>query len=383
MNVCLAPSSVLSCPTLGGHAWVYGNWSLGFQANGCHVVWLERFKPDVGEEAARHQLLSLRACLDMMGVHAPIALLLTHEQRDRLRGVKAEIERWTVPFADVAADTDLLLNFYYELEPEILTRFRVTALVDIDPGLLQFWIHQKQLNVARHDLYFTTGETVGAPDSRIPDCGLAWQYTPPVVDLGAWPVVPGKADSRYTTVSTWWADWEVLGERTFSNEKRTSFLEYVDVPAETSCSLELALYMLESETEQRDREVLRGKGWSLQDPSSICATPHDYRRYIQSSRGEFSCAKPSCMLLSNAWVSDRTLCYLSSGKPAIVQYTGRSRILPDGEGLFRFRTPREAVRALEQVEADYERQSRLARSLVEECFAANTVAARLLDRALG
>src|SRR2546422_6136899 len=35
--------------------------------------------------------------------------------------------------------------------------------------------------------------------------------------------------------------------------------------------------------------------------------------YIQRSRGEFSCAKASCMEFQNAWVSDRTVCYLASG----------------------------------------------------------------------
>src|SRR5947199_7750161 len=28
--------------------------------------------------------------------------------------------------------------------------------------------------------------------------------------------------------------------------------------------------------------------------------------------------------LRNAWVSDRTLCYLASGKPAVIQHTGAS-----------------------------------------------------------
>jgi hypothetical protein len=67
---------------------------------------------------------------------------------------------------------------------------------------------------------------------------------------------------------------------------------------------------------------------------------------VRSSRGEFSCAKPAYVLFDTAWVSDRTLCYLASGKPAVVQYTGPSRFLPDGEGLFRFRTFDEAARSL-------------------------------------
>ena len=85
--------------------------------------------------------------------------------------------------------------------------------------------------------------------------------------------------------------------------------------------------------------------------------------------------------LANAWISDRTLCYLASGKPAVVQHTGKSRFLPDAAGLFRFRNLDEAAGALSAVESDYERHSRLARELAEE-FDARHVVARVLERAL-
>ena len=64
------------------------------------------------------------------------------------------------------------------------------------------------------------------------------------------------------------------------------------------------------------------------------------------SRGEFSWAKASCMKFQNAWVSDRSLCYLASGKPVVVQHTGPSSFLPDGEGMFRFRRSADAAQAL-------------------------------------
>src|SRR5207249_2697750 len=82
---------------------------------------------------------------------------------------------------------DLLLNFHYAISPDLLARFRRTALVDIDPGLLQFWTSRGQLNVPRHDLYFTTGETIGQRGSKIPDCGLDWIHIRPPVCLERWP----------------------------------------------------------------------------------------------------------------------------------------------------------------------------------------------------
>jgi hypothetical protein len=120
----------------------------------------------------------------------------------------------------------------------------------------------------------------------------------------------------------------------------------------------------------------------VRDAWEVCSTPDDYRSYIQGSRAEFSCAKPSCALLANAWISDRTLCYLASAKPAVVEHTGASRFLPEAEGLLRFRDMDEAVAKIEAVEADYDRHSRLARELAEEHFDGEKVLRRVLELAL-
>ena len=98
--------------------------------------------------------------------------------------------------------------------------------------------------------------------------------------------------------------------------------------------------------EQRD---LESRGWRIRQSREVAATPELYQSYIQHSRGEFSCAKRSCMKFQNGWVSDRTLCYLASGKPVVVQDTGPSAFLPNGEGMFRFSTIRDVVRALEVI----------------------------------
>ena len=88
------------------------------------------------------------------------------------------------------------------------------------------------------------------------------------------------------------------------------------------------------------------------------------------------------MKLQNAWVSDRTACYLASGKPAVVQHTGPSAYLPDGEGLFRFRTVEEAAAALDAINTDYERHCRAAREIAATYFDAERVVAQILSEAL-
>jgi hypothetical protein len=106
-----------------------------------------------------------------------------------------------------------------------------------------------------------------------------------------------------------------------------------------------------------------------------------YQSYVQRSRGEFSCVKPSCIKFQNGWVSDRTLCYLASGKPAVVQHTGPSSLLPNGEGMFRFTTVQEAADALAAVNADYSRHCRAAREIAEAYFDTGRVLPALLSHA--
>jgi hypothetical protein len=89
------------------------------------------------------------------------------------------------------------------------------------------------------------------------------------------------------------------------------------------------------------------------------------------------------MKFQNAWVSDRSLCYLASGKPVIVQNTGPSEILPDAEGMFRFNTIDEALSAIDAMNADYKKHCLAARELAAAYFDAEKVLASLLDLAIG
>ena len=72
---------------------------------------------------------------------------------------------------DAAAGADLLLEFPYDTPLHVVKRFRRSALLDIDPGLSQAWISKGRIRLTPHDVYFTTGETVGQAGTRIPDLG--------------------------------------------------------------------------------------------------------------------------------------------------------------------------------------------------------------------
>jgi len=374
LTVCLAPANTMAYPTGGGHLWVYLHWALALRALGCRVIWLEVLDPEKPLEATKGNVAALRERLDGYGLAESLALCSPNGAPPP-RDLAARVLD-----LEAAAEADLLINLWHSLPAAVVRRFRRSALIDTDPGLLQVWITLGSVRVAPHDLYFTIGETVGTAAARFPDCGLRWLYTPPPVFLPEWPVIPPDGAAPYTTVAHWWGgDFEFNGV-TYCNEKRVAFLEYVELPTRTSVQLELAACL--AEYHEKYRRLMEPKGWRLREAWDVSSTPDAYRAYVQRSRGEFSCAKPSTVALETAWVSDRTLCYLASGKPAVVQYTGPSRILPDAEGMFRFRSLDEAAHALAAAEADYGRHCRLARALVEEHFDARQVVGRVLERAL-
>jgi len=374
-TVCVSVNSI-GYPQSGGQMWAYLNWCLGLQESGCETWWLEELEAGSPTEQ-KQRLAALKTRLAPFGMANRIALW-NKDDKPLPPALAAEC-----PGVESVCGAELLLNLNYGTTAGVIGRFRRSALIDIDPGLLQTWVTQGDFCLAPHDLYFSIGETVGQPDAKFPDLGLDWRYTPPCVALRHWPVVPAPAPAPFTTITHWHSlDWlqDDAGEFQ-SNEKRTGFLPFVDLPRWTSQILELALHLREKE-DAADRRMLEDHGWRVQESWAVASTPCDYQRYIQGSLGEFSCAKPSCIQFQNAWISDRTLCYLASGKPAVVQHTGPSRFLPEEQGLFRFRDPAAAVRALEAAAADYDRHSRLARQLAEEYFDAKKVCKRLLEQAL-
>lgn len=375
-TVCLAPTGTLGYAELGGgHLWAYLNWALGLRALGQRVLWLEWLPPGDGANGIERLAASLDAVLAAHGV----TLVLGTWDGEPL---PPSLARRYAPLPS-AWEADLLLNFRYGLQQDVVARFRRSALVDIDPGLLQIWMTDGQMPVARHDHYFTIGETIGRAASRCPHAGVSWHHTRPPVFLAEWPPTAAPVDAPYTTVSTWWGPWLKWGDESSPNDKRTSFLEFAALPARTTVPLELALCLAGGDAnDERDRRQLERLGWRVRHAWEVAATTADYRRYVQRSRGEWSCAKPWYVKLGNAWLSDRTLCYLASGKPAVVQDTGPSAFLPDACGLWRFRDLDGAARCLEAVEADYEGQCREARALAERCFDARVIVRTLLEVAL-
>src|SRR5438132_6361065 len=117
-----------------------------------------------------------------------------------------------------------------------------------------------------------------------------------------------------------------------------------------------------------DLELLRGGGWSIVDPRRVAADPESFRAYVQGSGAEFSVAQGIYVETKSGWFSDRSVRYLASGRPVLVQDTGFSKNLPVGEGLIAFGSLEEAVAGAQAIAGDYGRHARAARAVAEEPF---------------
>jgi hypothetical protein len=197
------------------------------------------------------------------------------------------------------------------------------------------------------------------------------------VVLDQWPVANQPTKRGCSTIASWRGAYGRLefGGRTFG-QKAHEFRKFIELPRRADQHFEIALDI--HAAEQNDIALLEEHGWQLSDPAEI-ASPDAYQTYIHTSTAEFSVAQGIYVETGSGWFSDRTACYLASGRPALVQDTGFSRELPVGEGLLTFRSLHEAVEGAHQIMANYPRHRRAARDIAEQFFSSDRVLGRILD----
>jgi hypothetical protein len=240
-------------------------------------------------------------------------------------------------------------------------------------GTLDGEMRDRVRTLLRHDVFFTVGLNVGAPDCRIPTGPIHWIPTchPMVLErLREAHVRPSSRRGVLTTVGSW-RHAEDMGD----DGKSVEFEGFLGVAANSPLPLELAL----SGAVPRNR--LRAAGWRLRDGYEVSADPWMYRDYLARSTGEWSVAKRAYVAGRTGWFSGRTACYLTLGVPAVVQETGFSKYLPTGEGLFAFESPEEAVRGMRRIAESPERHARAALGVAREYFDSKKVLPRLLEDA--
>jgi hypothetical protein len=166
------------------------------------------------------------------------------------------------------------------------------------------------------------------------------------------------------------------GSKTFGS-KVHEFRKVIEMPERVPQTIEIALDI--HPAEEKDLHLLHRYGWRLVDPRITVPDPDALRRYVQGSGAEFSVAQEVYTQTRSGWFSDRTVRYLASGKPALVQDTGFCRNYPVGEGLLAFSTLEEAVAGAGRIARDYEEHYRGARALAEEYFDSDKVLGRFVE----
>ena len=89
-------------------------------------------------------------------------------------------------------------------------------------------------------------------------------------------------------------------------------------------------------------------------------------------------AKQGYVVSRCGWFSDRSICYLASGRPVIAQNTGFSHFLPTGAGVFSFDDINGVIEAVNHIDTDYEYHSQSARLIAEKYFDSDVVLTRFL-----
>jgi hypothetical protein len=196
--------------------------------------------------------------------------------------------------------------------------------------------------------------------------------------LERWPA-SDEGFSSFTTVGSWRGAYGPLewSGRTYG-VKAHEFRALATVPRATGLPFEAVLDIDPADAADADR--LRAGGWALRRPA-IAATPDGFARYVRGSGAECSAAQGVYVHTRSGWCSDRTVRYLASGRPALVQDTGQGDGLPDGEGLVTFSSPADAMRKALGIVADHGRHRAAARRIAEEWFAPGPALAPLLDAA--
>jgi hypothetical protein len=306
--------------------------------------------------------------------------------------------------AQVLRSADLLINVSGTLEqPTDYRGVRRMIYIDTDPVVTQV----KYLSgppefaprVDAHDAHFSFGEQFSA---LVPDTGHRWLPTRQPILLSEW-TPSAQAREVFTTVMSWTSYRPLRYEGREFAQKDAEIQRFIDLPSMVgSVRLEVAMARTEHpkwqsslgnlppriqtlmQTRRRwsPQELLEHTGWQVVDADQRCSDIDAYRDYVRTSRGEWSVAKNAYVAGRPGWFSERSACYLASGRPVIVQDTGFSSVLPVGEGLLAFDSVEQATEAIREVDGDYDRHSRASRALAAEYFDADKVLVDLLERAL-
>ena len=367
---------------LGGYVWQALHYLLGLAQLGCDVTFYEdsafyahAYDPETGHGGPYYDmgLARLDTILTEFGLGG--RWVFWDAMRDIHHGMSAGETRELFAGADLFVNLAGVNRLYARPKPP------ARAFIDLDPGVTQINYDNRSPHIeellGESNLFFTVGENIGTPRSPLPTGDIHWRPTRPPVVCDLWHGAALGADAAFTTVGRWDAkarDLILRGVR-YHWRKSLEWQRFLELPRRTGERFELAMDV------PQDDPTLRQAGWRIELPLPLSRDHHIYRRYIESSKGEFSAAKGMNVKLRTGWFSDRSVCYLAAGRPVILQDTGFSDTLPTGRGLFAVGGLDDAVEAADAIVANYDAQSAAARAVARECFDAPRVLRPILEAA--
>ena len=379
MSDVIVGATLANKPFNGGNAWTRLNWVLGLRRLGLEAHLIDQIDASSCVDAScrptqPRDSVNVSYFADVMerfGLQKHAHLVCS--DGTTLYGSEfARLEK-------LASAADLLINISGHLQlPALKNAPRVKLFFDDDPGYTQFWHANEQLGerLAGYDYYFTLGTNIGTERTVIPSSGIDWRPMRVPIALEHWPLVEPESFRSFTTVGSWRGPYGVVvfGGKTYG-QKVHEFRKFIEMPGKTGLPFEMVLNI--DPADAKDRQALEQAGWRLLSPSAV-ATPDQYREFVQHSSAEFSVAQSIYVQTNSGWFSDRTVAYLASGKPALVQDTGFTDNLPTGEGLLTFSNTDQAVAGAHEIAANYDRHCRAARAIAEEYFDSDKLLRNLL-----
>lgn len=352
-----------------GNSWAFLQWGLGLRDLGWEVWLVESLqKKEIFNRAGKPCSLAESVnqahwtkLLEEIGWDGKATLLAEGE---------AVEERELREFSQGA---DLFLNLSGHFKrPDLVEGAAARVYVDLDPVFTQIWakVYQSPMNFSGHNAFWSVGLSMGR-GAVVPDTGHSWKpVLPPVCrrfwsaesvgDLTSPAAVLGRG--RWTTVTHWYGYAAVEWEGREYGNKATEFAKLKEWPVKTGLRPRVVTDLGPGE----ERVSYETAGWDFIDPAPVCSDWREYRAFLGTSRGEFSPAKSGYVTARTGWFSDRSVLYLSMGRPVLLQETGWSRWLPEGQGLVAFESPEEAVHQAIEIEGNYEAHRRAAEQIARE-----------------
>jgi hypothetical protein len=362
-------------PHQGGASWAVLQYLLGFQRLGWRVCFIEpisrtKLKPAGTSLAESDNARYFKSVMSDFGLASCSSLLLVESWETV--GIKYEL------LSSITANAQVLINISGMLaDPALFLPPPIRVYLDLDPAFVQIWNAQGiDMRFKHHTHFVTVGQAIGSPGCFVPTGDKQWLHTWPPVVLDHWPVATAAPSLGLTTVGNWRAYGSVSYRGKTLGQKVHSIRHVMDLPSKLKEPITVAMAI--DPAEAMDLRTLQASGWKLIDPLSVAGTPHNYQAFLSNSKAEIGITKHGYVASACGWFSDRSVCYLATGRPVIAQDTGWSRFLPTGEGLFAFSSLDDAVNAVDTINRSEAPHGLAARRIAREFFDSDKVLRRLL-----